>query len=138
MPEKQVIELPAGPIEGGGGGIRPPHPGIEELPVGPVYEFQHEAVSELFRLRDRVHALESQALATKINPRFKSPGGPRVYELPQSSEALFHHPIVGGPNEIPPEVDWAQLVQSINVILQRLTAVEASLTTLTAASKASR
>jgi hypothetical protein len=59
MPE-QIVELPAGPIEGGGGRVHPPRPGVEELPAGPVYAFAREAVTELFRLRDRVHALESE------------------------------------------------------------------------------
>jgi hypothetical protein len=131
MPEPQFIELPPGPVEGGGGGgFRPPRPGIEELPVGPVYE--RETVTELFRLRDRVHALESQALAARINPQFKFPGWPRPYELPQVSEALFLRPGVGGPNELPPP-DVAQLVQNINAILQRLTAIEATLATLATA-----
>ena len=68
MPEEQAIEeLPFGPPEGGAGGRWwPPRPGVAELPVGPPYVFTREAVTELFRLRDRVHALESQLLAAKL------------------------------------------------------------------------
>lgn len=68
MPEEQLIEeLPAGPPEGGGR-YRPwpPRPGIAELPAFLSHGFTREAAAELFRLRDRVHALESQLLATKL------------------------------------------------------------------------
>jgi hypothetical protein len=68
MPEEQIIEeLPAGPPEGGGGGRPwPPRPGVAELPAFPPYGFAREAVTELFRLRDRVHALETQMLAARV------------------------------------------------------------------------
>jgi hypothetical protein len=135
MPEKQVIELPAGPIEGGG--VYPPwphRPGIEELPAGPIYDFSREAITELFRLRDRVHALESQVLATRINLPFKPPWWRS--EIPPFLEARFPNPVKGSPGEIPPPEDFATLSQAVSSILQRLNAIEASLATLTASTNA--
>jgi hypothetical protein len=80
--EPNIAELPPGPELGGGGGRPiPPHRGpIAELPPGPPWE----AVSELFRLRDRVHALESQALAAKLYGGWQR--NPGLAEIPQVSE----------------------------------------------------
>jgi hypothetical protein len=80
--EPNIAELPPGPELGGGGGRPiPPHRGpIAELPPGPPWE----AVSELFRLRDRVHALESQALAAKLYGGWQR--NPGLAEIPQASE----------------------------------------------------
>jgi hypothetical protein len=56
------------------------------------YGFSREAAAELFRLRDRVHALESQALAAKLyggsSGGWNIPQPWRVAELPPF-EALY-------------------------------------------------
>jgi hypothetical protein len=119
MSERAIAELPTGPYENGGGVLRPPHLPIAELPQ--VTEvFQPEAIQELFRLRDRVHALESQALAARL--RF--PVNPVVHELPKVSE-FYRPPVgVGAPNEIPITDIW----QTLQGILSRLGALEVALT----------
>ncbi|MBV8970173.1 MAG: hypothetical protein JO331_14110 [Verrucomicrobia bacterium] len=132
MPE-HIAELPTGPVEGGGGRVHPPHPGVVELPVGPVYyAFDREAVTELFRLRDRVHALESELLIIKFNPR--SPR-PNPHELPQHPDFILQRPGPGAPNELPP-VEVGELTQYISAILARLTSIEASIAALQASTGA--
>ncbi|CAB3749171.1 hypothetical protein [Paraburkholderia humisilvae] len=147
MPKTPIIEeLPAGPTEGGGGRPLPHRPGWAELPAGPDYAFAREAANELFRLRDRVHAMETQFLATRLrihNPNIHEI--PRVEalsrvglpnELPEGGEfgggglgggGVGYHP-VPWPGELPP---WEQLLaRNLEAILQRLSAVEAGLSAL--------
>ncbi len=131
MPE-HIVELPAGPVEGGGGRAHPPRPGVEELPAGPVYAFDREAVTELFRLRDRVHALESELLIIKFNPR--SPR-PNPHELPPIRDFILHRPGPGAPNELPP-AEFGELTQYISAILERLSSIEASIAALRASTGA--
>jgi hypothetical protein len=69
QPQPDIAELQPGPEPRGGGRTPLPHrgPGIAELQVGPPWVSPpQEAVTELFRLRDRVHALESQSLAARM------------------------------------------------------------------------
>jgi hypothetical protein len=121
MPEEQIIEeLPAGPIEGGGGGrVWPPRPVVAELPR---YSFTQEAVTELFRLRDRVHALETELLAFKVYGR----GGyipPRYWpnELPPAELVEDARRFTGGelrgPDYPPPWEEVKALLQQILGVL---------------------
>jgi hypothetical protein len=121
MPEEQAIEeLPAGPPEGGGG-YRPwpPRPGVAELPVGPTYAFSREAASELFRLRDRVHALESQLLAVKLSGgvlNFPQPWRIAEFPLPdQYYSTGFHGGELRGP-----EYPVTQLTALLQALLNAL------------------
>jgi hypothetical protein len=124
MPDNlKIEELPAGPTEGGGG-FRPwpPRPGIAELPVGPPWIFGPEAVTELFRLRDRVHALESQLLAGKLSgvasDGLKIPQPWRIAELPPF-EALARTSFGGGEMR-GPDYGWNQLVGLLQALLAAL------------------
>ena len=140
MPEKSnIAELPA-ELGSGGGGFHLPHRPIAELP--PVTGlFGREAVDELFRLRDRVHALESQHLASKLKINFP----PTKSELPPAPEALFRY----APNELPeggeggggvyhpiheiaelPPFEFGNIAQYLSAVVQRISAVEASLAAL--------
>lgn len=123
MSERAIAELPPGPPDHEGGFRLPKWP-IAELPPGPEL-FQPEAVQELFRLRDRVHALESQALATKLSPQFRFPVNPVLHELPRATEFYRFQPVgvLGGPNELPPP----DLYQALQGIFVRLAAIEATL-----------
>jgi hypothetical protein len=123
MPEQlNIEELPAGPTEGGGG-FRPwpprPGPGIAELPAGPPWLFSQEATTELFRLRDRVHALESQLLASRLSGG--SDGGRippwRLAELPPF-EALVRTSFSGELRG--PDYGWNQLVGLLQALLAAL------------------
>ncbi|AIY41642.1 hypothetical protein LT85_2484 [Collimonas arenae] len=148
MPDKSVVaELPAGPTDNGGGVYRPPHfPGPAELPVASSFGTGREALTELFRLRDRVHSLESQFLASKL--KFGA-HNPNIHELPTHLEALFRG---GWPNELPeggegggggvfhprpeiaelpPEV-LSGLTQTLAAFTQRLSAIETSIAALNA------
>jgi hypothetical protein len=123
MPEQlNIEELPAGPTEGGGGGFRwPTRPGIAELPAGPPWVFTQEAVTELFRLRDRVHALESQALASKVFGGGVSDGKIppwRLSELPPF-EALARTTTFSGELR-GPDYGWNQLVGLLQALLAAL------------------
>jgi len=98
MTEKIIAELPTGgPSEGGG--IRPtlhrPNPG-ELPPFETATGLSREAVAELFRLRDRVNALESQILAGRIGLHF--PPNPGIHELPTHLEAKFTGGELRGPD----------------------------------------
>jgi len=83
MSEESIAELAYGGNEGGGRYGRFPHrPGPAELP--PVTAAFDRALSaEVFRLRDRVHALETQILADKL--RLPVPPWQRS-EIPPASE----------------------------------------------------
>src|SRR5579863_7601431 len=118
MPDNlKIEELPAGPTEGGGG-FRPwpPRPGIAELPVGPPWVFGPEAVTELFRLRDRVHALESQLLAGKLSGGASDGKIPpwRLAELPPF-EALARTTFSGELKG--PDYSWNQLIGLLQALL---------------------
>jgi hypothetical protein len=94
QPQPDIAELQPGPEPRGGGRTPLPHrPGIAELPVGPPWE----AVTELFRLRDRVHALESQSLAARMY-YYKNP---LLAEFPQVNQPwrLAEYPPVTAPFE---------------------------------------
>jgi hypothetical protein len=126
MPEQlNIEELPAGPPEGGGG-FRPwpTRPGVAELPAGPPWMFGQEAVTELFRLRDRVHALESQLLAAKLlgggSDGLKIPPW-RWAELPPF-EALVRTSFGGGELK-GPDYSWNQLVGLLEALLAALKGV---------------
>src|SRR5579871_3576489 len=114
MAENIIAELPPGEPTGHGGfrpPVRRPNPG--ELPP---FEFGREAINELFRLRDRVHALESHILAGKLH--FPPPG---VHELPTHLEARrdFTAGELGWPDD-PRPVSLGDLLTLLKQILQRL------------------
>jgi hypothetical protein len=128
MPEERIIEeLPPGPTEGGSGGGRWPwpRPGVAELPPFSQYGFTQEAVTELFRLRDRVHALESHALAARLHAGgaggvLNIPQPWRVAELPPF-EAFYRSGGFSGELK-GPEYGWNQLVGLLEALLAALRA----------------
>lgn len=143
MPEHvPVEELPAGPTEGGGGFKFPRRPGIAELPAGPPWEFGSEAVTELFHLRNRVHAIENQLLATRLIPhRPVRSEIPRVEalrslpnELPEGGEGGGGFVPRPWPEiaELPPWEQFAALTRDLAIIAQRLTAIEVNLAAINA------
>jgi hypothetical protein len=115
MAQESIAELPAGPPEGSGG-FRPfPHrPGVAELPAGPVYMLDREVAAELFRLRDRVHALESQLVASRLYPRL-----PGRSELPpfEPRETFFSGELRG------PDYGGATLGDILKALLAILAAL---------------
>jgi len=120
MPEEQIIEeLPVGPPEGGGGGRPWPHrPGVAELPPFPPYGFSREAVNELLRLRDRVHALESQLLVARLYGGGYVP--PRIWpnELPPADQTYLRA-FTGGELKGPV---WGGSVDQLIALLEALLA----------------
>ncbi|WP_266168544.1 hypothetical protein [Dyella subtropica] len=144
MPEKPNIEeLPISPVEGHSHPHLPfgPRPPIAELPWAPYDRASPEALAELFRLRDRVHTLESQALAGRLKvthpPRYEIPAhiesmyrGDLPNELPEGGEGgggVYKSP--WHINELPPP---DQLLRDIGALVQRLLTVETQLAALKA------
>jgi hypothetical protein len=138
-------ELPA-PEIGEGGSRIPSRPGgiggPAELPPATVFRV-NELVAEILSLRDRVHGLESQFVASRLNF-----GRPPIHELPRFSAASR---FVGGPQELPeggeggggfgvfhppheiaelPVFNSARLLQEITLTNQRLTSLEGLVTQL--------
>lgn len=98
MPEHPA-ELPA--ENEGGGGFRPPSPGgiggPNELPafnLAKKYQFS-QLVNEIFRLRNRIHALESNIFAVKISSGIRPGHWPQELEESEGS---------GGGTLFPPEI----------------------------------
>jgi hypothetical protein len=104
----------------------------------------NELVAEILSLRDRVHGLESQFVASRLTF-----GRPPIHELPRFSAASR---IIGGPQELPeggegggggfgvfhppheiaelPVFNSARLLQEITLVNQRLTNLEGLVTQL--------
>jgi hypothetical protein len=137
-------EIPAEIGSGGGGPVRFPfrRPNWpSELPPFTLAANFQELVSELLSMRDRLHTLETQQLVLRLKPRPGVHEIPRISdfrrinwpnELPEGGEGGGGAEIVGPPHEIAefPGPDFGRLLQDIQVILQRLGGLEATVQAL--------
>jgi hypothetical protein len=100
MPEHPA-ELPEGE-SGGGGGRIPRRPGgiggPNELPIDWMRISASQLISEVFRLRDRVHALESNNLAVRMRAGGRSFFNPAEMPVPEGEGGG------GGGWHFPPEI----------------------------------
>jgi hypothetical protein len=89
--------------------------------VAPPYAFSREAAAELFRLRDRVHALESQLLAAKLYGGVLNIPQPwRIAELPPPDSPLYSTAFTGGELRGPDYPPVGQLIALLEALLAAL------------------
>lgn len=123
-------ELPEGGEGGGSGRIRLRPGGVggpNEIPPIELSSSFRNLLHEVFSLRNRVHALESDMLASRLGGGFaRAVGGPN--ELPEGGEGGGGGIIVRPPKEIAELPAFDRSVAAITGLVERFAALEKKVT----------
>lgn len=124
-------ELPEGGEGGGGTRLRPRPGGIGGPHELPPFEFTgsfRNLLQEVFSLRNRVHSIENDMLATRLGGTFSTVGGPNELpaELGDGGGGVIFRP----PKEIAELPAFDRTLAAIGTLTDRLTTLEKSVQTL--------